>query len=186
CNQKAAQVTKATPVQPSTRIQPATPPSTGMQSDTSKPGTPVSPGPAAQPAPSTPQPGNNPSGGRMTDSSTPWVPASELGMAPIGATDPAHQQRRAPQRGETVGRVGLRPARPPPVQLAGIQRHVCASSRYSPVGAPLPVIGSSVTAIARASSREIGTVIDTHARPLASPTNPPPVIGGAVAGMNHS
>jgi hypothetical protein len=92
CNQKAAQVTKATPVQPSTRSQPATPPSTGMQADTSKAGTPVSPGPAAQPAPSTPQPGNNPSGGRMTDSSTPGVPPSELGMAPIGETDPAYRQ----------------------------------------------------------------------------------------------
>lgn len=92
CNQKAAQVTKATPVQPSTRSQPATPPSTGMQADRSKAGTPVSPGPAAQPAPSTPQPGNNPSGGRMTDSSTPGVPPSELGMAPIGETDPAYRQ----------------------------------------------------------------------------------------------
>ena len=92
CNQKAAQVTKATPVQPSTRSQPATPPSTGMQADTSKAGPPVSPGPAAQPAPSTPQPGNNPSGGRMTDSSTPGVPPSELGMAPIGETDPAYRQ----------------------------------------------------------------------------------------------
>ena len=92
CNQKAAQVTKATPVQPSTRSQPATPSSPSMQPDTSKPGTPVSPGPAAQPAPSTPQPGNNPSGGRITDSSPPGVPPSELGMAPIGETDPAYRQ----------------------------------------------------------------------------------------------
>jgi hypothetical protein len=92
CNQKAAQVSKATPVKPSTSSQPATPPATGMQSDTSKPGTPVSPGPATQPAPSTPQPGNNPSGGRVTDSSPPGVPPSELGMAPMGETDPAYRQ----------------------------------------------------------------------------------------------
>jgi len=92
CNQKAAQVTKATPVQPSTNSQPAAPPSTGMQTDTSKPGTAVSPGPSAQPAPSTPRPGNNPSGGRLTDSSPPGVPPSELGMAPIGETDPAYRQ----------------------------------------------------------------------------------------------
>jgi hypothetical protein len=92
CNQKAAQVTKATPVQPSASGQPATPPSTGTPTDTSKPGTPVSPGPAAQPAPPTPQPGNNPSGGRMTDSSTPGVPPSELGIAPMGESDPAYRQ----------------------------------------------------------------------------------------------
>ena len=92
CNQKAAQVTKATPVQPSTSSQPATLPSTSMQTGASKPGTPVSPGPATSPAPSTPQPGTNPSGGRITDSSTPGVPPSELGMAPIGETDPAYRQ----------------------------------------------------------------------------------------------
>src|SRR5262245_35208558 len=92
CNQKAAQVTKATPVQPSTSSQPAAPPSTGMQTDASKPRTPVSPGPSAQPAPSTPQQGSNPSGGRITDSSPPGVPPSELGMAPIGETDPAYRQ----------------------------------------------------------------------------------------------
>jgi hypothetical protein len=92
CNQKAAQVTKATPVQPSTSSQPATPPSTSMQTDASKPGTPVSPGPATQTVPSTPQPSSNPSGGRVTDSSPPGVPPSQLGMAPIGETDPAYRQ----------------------------------------------------------------------------------------------
>ena len=92
CNQKAAQVSKATPAQPSTTSQPAAPPSTAMQSDTSKPGTPVSPGPAAQPAPPTPQPGNNPTGGRITDSSPPGMPPSELGMAPIGESDPVYRQ----------------------------------------------------------------------------------------------
>ena len=88
CNQKAAQASKATPVQPSagTTRQPAPAPTT--------PGTPVSPGTAAQPAPGTgsPQPGSNPTGGRVTDSSQPGIPASQLGMAPIGETDPAYRQ----------------------------------------------------------------------------------------------
>lgn len=92
CNQKAAQVTKATPVQPSTSRQPATPPSTDMQTNASKPGTPVSPEPESQRTPSTPQPGHNPSGGRITDSSAPGIPPSELGMAPIGEADPAYRQ----------------------------------------------------------------------------------------------
>ncbi len=92
CNLKAAQVTKATPVQPSTSSQPATPPATAMQTDTGKPGTPVSPGSATQPAPATPQPSTNPSGGRITDSSPPGTPPSELGMAPIGESDPAYRQ----------------------------------------------------------------------------------------------
>ena len=93
CNQKAAQVSKATPVQPGagTTRQPAP---TGGPADSSKPGTPVSPGTAAQPAPGTgsPQPGSNPTGGRMTDSSQPGTPPSALGMAPIGETDPAYRQ----------------------------------------------------------------------------------------------
>jgi len=63
CNQKAAQASKATPVQPGT----------------------TSP-------PSTAQPGSNPTGGRMTDSSQPGTPPSQLGMAPIGETDPAYRQ----------------------------------------------------------------------------------------------
>ena len=92
CNQKAAQVTKATPVQPSTSSQPATSSSTSMQTEANKPGTPVSPGTATQPAPATPQPGNNPTGGRVTDSSPPGVPPSELGMAPIGESDPVYRQ----------------------------------------------------------------------------------------------
>jgi len=96
CNQKAAQVSKATPVQPGagTTRQPVPPPPTGGPADSSKPGTPVSPGTTAQPAPGTgsPQPGSNPTGGRMTDSSQPGTPPSELGMAPIGETDPAYRQ----------------------------------------------------------------------------------------------
>jgi hypothetical protein len=87
CNMKAAQASKATPVQPSTGTmrQPA---------DGSQPGTPVSPGTAAQPAPGTgsPQPGSNPTGGRVTDSSQPGTSPSQLGMAPIGETDPAYRQ----------------------------------------------------------------------------------------------
>jgi hypothetical protein len=70
CNQKAAQVAKATPAQPSTSSQPATPPPTGT----------------------TPQPSNNPSGGRITDSSAPGVPPSVLGMEPIGETDLSYRQ----------------------------------------------------------------------------------------------
>ena len=96
CNQKAAQVSKATPVKPGagTTRQPAAPPTTGGPSDSSKPGTPVSPGTAAQPAPGTgsPQPGSNPTGGRVTDSSQPGTPPSALGMAPIGETDQAYRQ----------------------------------------------------------------------------------------------
>jgi hypothetical protein len=96
CNQKAAQVSKATPVQPGagTTRQPSPPPTTGGPADSSKPGTPVSPGTTAQPAPGTgsPQPGSNPTGGRMTDSGQPGTPPSALGMAPIGETDRAYRQ----------------------------------------------------------------------------------------------
>jgi len=35
---------------------------------------------------------NNPTGGRLTDSSQPGVPPSELGMAAIGETNPAYRQ----------------------------------------------------------------------------------------------
>jgi hypothetical protein len=96
CNQKAAQVSKATPVKPGVGTQrgPAPPPTTGRSADSTKPGTPVSPGTAAQPAPGTgsPQPGSNPTGGRVTDSTQPGVSPSQLGMAPIGETDPAYRQ----------------------------------------------------------------------------------------------
>jgi hypothetical protein len=96
CNQKAAQVSKATPVKPGegTQRAPVPPPTTGRESDSTKPGTPVSPGTATQPAPGTgsPQPGSNPTGGRVTDSSQPGVSPSQLGMAPIGETDPAYRQ----------------------------------------------------------------------------------------------
>ena len=88
CNQKAAQVSKATPVQPGAGTTP--PPTTGRPAD--KPGTPVSPGTAAQPGTASPQPGSNPTGGRATDSSQPGTPPSELGMAPIGETDRAYRQ----------------------------------------------------------------------------------------------
>lgn len=63
-----------------------------MQTDTSTRGPPVSPGAPVQPAPVTPQPGNNPSGGRITDSSPPGIPPSQLGMAPNGETDNAYKQ----------------------------------------------------------------------------------------------
>ena len=102
CNQKAAQTTKPSPVQPSTTNQAAMPPAPGTQSEASKPGTPVSPGPAVQPAPPTPQQGYNPS---RTDSSPslgtppsagpgPGVGGAnaELGMAPIGKSDPVYRQ----------------------------------------------------------------------------------------------
>lgn len=96
CNQKAAQVGKATPVKPGagTTREPAPPPTTGRQAESNKPGTPVSPGTASQPAPGTgsPQPGSNPTGGRVTDSSQPGIPPSQLGMAPVGETDPAYRQ----------------------------------------------------------------------------------------------
>src|SRR5262245_58840436 len=92
CNQKAAQAAKPSPVQPGTGSQPAKPPVTGMQADENKPGTPVSPGQAVQPAPPASQSGSNPSGGRVTDSSPPGTPPSELGMAAIGETDPAYRQ----------------------------------------------------------------------------------------------
>ena len=62
CNQKAAEVSKASPVSPS-----AKPPSTGT-------------------------PGANPSGGRITDSTQPGVTPSQLGMAPVGESDPAYRQ----------------------------------------------------------------------------------------------
>jgi hypothetical protein len=84
CNQKAAQMATPSPVQPGTRTQPAAPPSAGMQGETSKPGTPVSPG--------APSPSNTASGGRITDSSPPGVPPSQLGMAPIGETDSSYRQ----------------------------------------------------------------------------------------------
>ena len=91
CNQKAAQVSKASPVQPGagTPRQP-----TGMSGDRSTPGTPVSPGTTAQPAPGagSPKPGSNPTGGRVTDSTQPGTPPSELGMAQIGETDQAYRQ----------------------------------------------------------------------------------------------
>jgi hypothetical protein len=96
CNQKAAQVSKATPVKPGsgTSRQPASPPTTGGSSDSSKPGTPVSPGTSGQPAPGTGSaaPGSNPTGGRMTDSSQPGTPPSAIGMAPIGETDQTYRQ----------------------------------------------------------------------------------------------
>ena len=90
CNQKAAQVGKATPVKPGA----GTTPTTGRQADGTKPGTPVSPGTAGQPTPGTgsPQSGSNPTGGRVTDSSQPGISASQLGMAAIGETDPAYRQ----------------------------------------------------------------------------------------------
>jgi hypothetical protein len=62
CNQKAAQVSKAT-----------------------QPGAGTTP-------PSTAQSGSNPTGGRVTDSTPPGIPPSQLGMAPIGETDPAYRQ----------------------------------------------------------------------------------------------
>jgi hypothetical protein len=96
CNQKAAQVSKATPVKPGagTSQKPAPAPTTAAPSDRSKSGTPVSPGPAAQSGPSTanPQPGSNPTGGRITDSSQPGTPPSALGMAPAGETDQGYRQ----------------------------------------------------------------------------------------------
>ena len=64
CNQKAAQVSKATAVKPGTRTTP----------------------------PPTPQSGSNPTGGRVTDSSQPGTPPSALGMASIGETDQAYRQ----------------------------------------------------------------------------------------------
>jgi hypothetical protein len=96
CNQKAAQVAKATPAKPGaeTTRQPTPPPTTGGPSDSSKPGTPVSPGAGAQPAPGigSSQPGSNPTGGRVTDSGQPGTPPSALGMAPIGETDQGYRQ----------------------------------------------------------------------------------------------
>jgi hypothetical protein len=64
CNQKAAQVSKATPVTPGAGTTP----------------------------PSTPQPGSNPTGGRVTDSTQPGASPSQLGMAPRGETEPAYRQ----------------------------------------------------------------------------------------------
>src|SRR5262245_15546698 len=93
CNQKAAEVTKPSPVQPSTHNQPATAPRTGMPTgEIAKPGTPVSPGAPVQPAPPTAQPDKNPSGGRISDSTLPGIPPSQLGMAPIGESDSAYRQ----------------------------------------------------------------------------------------------
>jgi len=90
CNQKAAEVAKATPAEPRPGGQPATSPSTGIEGYPSKPGASAAPGPAAQPAPAAP--GNNPTGGRITDSSPPGIPPSQLGMAPIGETNPVYRQ----------------------------------------------------------------------------------------------
>jgi hypothetical protein len=64
CNQKAAQVSKTTPVKPGTGTV----------------------------SPSTPQSGSNPTGGRITDSSQPGTSPAQLGMAPIGETEPAYRQ----------------------------------------------------------------------------------------------
>lgn len=88
CNQKAAQVSKASPVQPGAGATRQPVPSS------MPPGTPVSPGTAAQPAPGTgsPQPGTNPTGGRMTDSTPPGTAPSQLGMASVGETDPTYRR----------------------------------------------------------------------------------------------
>jgi hypothetical protein len=69
CNMKAAQVSKA-PTQP------------GAGATT------------RQPAPGTrsAQPGSNPTGGRITDSSPPGTPPSQLGMDSIGETDQNYRQ----------------------------------------------------------------------------------------------
>jgi hypothetical protein len=64
CDQKAAQVSKATPMKPGTKTTP----------------------------PPTPQSGSNPTGGRITDSSQPGASPSQLGMATIGETEPAYRQ----------------------------------------------------------------------------------------------
>jgi len=64
CNQKAAQVSKTTPVKPGTGTV----------------------------SPTTPQSGSNPTGGRITDSSQPGTSPAQLGMAPIGETEPAYRQ----------------------------------------------------------------------------------------------
>jgi len=87
CNQKAAQLSKSGAAQPG--MQPGTPPSTGAQTDRNGA---VAPGTAARPAPPNPQPGDNPTGGRITDSTQPGTPPSELGMAPAGNNDPAYRQ----------------------------------------------------------------------------------------------
>src|SRR5512132_2121416 len=63
CNQKAAQVSKATPVKPGAGTTP----------------------------PSTPQPGSNPTGGRVTDSTQSGTSPSQPGMAPIGE-EPVYRQ----------------------------------------------------------------------------------------------
>ena len=64
CNQKAAQLSKATPVKPG----------------------------AGNTASSNPPAASNPTGGRMSDSTPPGVSPSQLGMAPIGETDQAYRQ----------------------------------------------------------------------------------------------
>jgi len=88
CNMKAAQVSKASPVQPGAAASRQPAPSA------TPPGTPVSPGTAAQSVPGTgsAQPGSNPSGGRITDSSSPGIPPSQLGMDSIGETDQRYRQ----------------------------------------------------------------------------------------------
>jgi len=83
CNQKAAQVSKASPVQPGTKDSASAP-----KDNT---GGPVAPGTAARPQPGGPQ-GANPTGGRITDSGQPGISPSQLGMAPVGETDPAYRQ----------------------------------------------------------------------------------------------
>ena len=91
CNAKATAATKASPVQPGSTPQREVPPMTGGATEV-KPGTPASPGQPVQPAPRASQPGSNPTGGRITDSSQPGMPSSDVGMSPIGQTDPRYRQ----------------------------------------------------------------------------------------------
>src|SRR5258705_6124786 len=83
CNQKAAQVSKASPVQPGTKDSASAP-----KDNT---GGPVAPGTAARPQPGSPQ-GANPTGGRNTYSGRATIAASQIGQAPPCETDPAHGQ----------------------------------------------------------------------------------------------
>jgi hypothetical protein len=91
CNAKAAAATKPSRVQPGSTPQREVAPMTGGATEV-KPGTPASPGQPVQPAPDASQPGSNPTGGRITDSSQPGMPSSDVGMAPIGQTDPRYRQ----------------------------------------------------------------------------------------------
>ena len=86
CNQKAAQVSKASPVQPGASAKDS---ATAPKDST---GGPVAPGTAARPGPGSPQPGTNPTGGRITDSTQPGTPPSQQGMAPVGESDPGYRQ----------------------------------------------------------------------------------------------